>query len=281
MTEFHQPASLDAALAILARVPDAVCLAGGQTLVAGMNTGLVRPTTLVDLNRIAALRGITFEAGGAVSIGAMTTHEAVAAEARFKGAHRMIAEAAGLIAHPAIRVRGTMGGSICHADPAADYPAVLRALAAEIEIAHARGRRVVTASRFFTGFLSTDVKPGEMVTRIRFPPHDGAAAYEKYSRSEGDFATVSVALAVTIEGGRCRRIGLAVGGCGPAPVQSDEAEGLLLGSALDDATIARAGGVLAAAADPTDDVRGSAAYRRLLIPRLVARAVARIRGVPQ
>jgi carbon-monoxide dehydrogenase medium subunit len=277
MTAYHQPSNLEGALAILARTPDAVCLAGGQSLVAGMNTGLVRPAALIDLNRIGALRGIEFDAQGGASIGAMTTHEIVAKETRFSGALGLIAEAAGHIAHPAIRTRGTIGGSICHADPAADYPAVLLALDAEIEIVHAEHRRFVPAKRFFTGFLSTDLKPGELVTRIGFPSFDGVGAYEKFCRSEGDFAIVSIALALRVDGGVCRRIGLAVGGCGPTPLRSEEAEALLLGSALDEATISTAGAVLARTIEPVNDVRGSAEYRRLLIPRLVARAIARLK----
>lgn len=183
MTAYHQPDSLEAALAMLARMPDASCLAGGQSLVAGMNTGLVRPSALIDLNRIEALRGIAVDVDGAVVIGAMTTHDAVARETGLPGALALLAEAAGHIAHPAIRVRGTIGGSICHADPAADYPTVLVALDAVIEIAHAEARRTVPARRFFTGFLATDLRPGELVTRIRFPAFAGAATYEKLCRS--------------------------------------------------------------------------------------------------
>jgi len=278
MTAYHHPDSLEAALAMLARSPDAACLAGGQSLVAGMNTGLVRPPALIDLNRLDALRGIEVDADGGVAIGAMTTHDTVAREARFPGALALLAAAAGQIAHPAIRVRGTIGGSICHADPAADYPAVLVALDAAIEIARAEGRRTVPARRFFTGFLATDLRPGELVTQIRFPPFVGAAAYEKLRRSEGDFAIVSLALALQIDGGVCRRVGLAVGGCGSTPVRSDDADALLMGSTLDETAVAAAGTALAQATEPVDDVRASAAYRRLMIPRLLARAVARVRS---
>jgi len=273
MTAFHQPASLSDALALLARKPEAICLAGGQSLVAAINTGLVQPAMLVDLNHIESLRGISYADDGTLTVGAMTTHAAIADADTLRGAHCLLAETAKRIAHPAIRLRGTMGGSICHADPAADYPAALVALGAEVEIAHESGSRHVAAADFFTGFLSTDLKPSEMVTAIRFPPFTGAAGYDKVARAEGDFATVSLALALDVREGRCLHAGLAVGACGPVPVRSIEAEKQLIEGGLHAASLIEAGQLLTTAADPADDLRGSAAYRRRLIPRLLTRAV--------
>ncbi len=175
---------------------------------------------------------------------------------------------------------GTIGGSICHADPVADYPGVLVALDAEIEAASVGGRRWIRADEFFVDFLTTSLRAGELVTRVRFaaPPPTAVGVYEKFARADGDFATVSVAVMLAMEGGVCIGIGLALGSCGPTPVRSRDAERNLLGTTLSDEAIAEACAVFDGIARPMDDVRGSAAYRRMLIPRLVRRAVLRAAG---
>lgn len=274
-TAYHEPETLDAALALLEGDDDARCLAGGQTLVAMLNANLVEPSALISLRRIRDLGGIAWQADGSVRIGAMATHAAVARDARMRSALPVLAEAAAAIAHPAIRSMGTMGGAICHADPAADYPAALVAADAAVEIAGRAGRRSVPAAAFFLDFFTTAAEAGEIVTAVVVPamPQGATGHFLKYSRVDGDYATVSVAGVLALDGGVCRHAALALGACAAVPVRVGDAEAALVGSRLDDAAIERAGRILVEACDPVDDVRGSAEYRRRLVPRLVRRAI--------
>ncbi|MEQ9813432.1 MAG: xanthine dehydrogenase family protein subunit M, partial [Azospirillaceae bacterium] len=279
--KYLEPGTLDEALRLLAEEEDVACLAGGQTLVGVLNLGVAEIAALMSLRRIPDLNQIQVSSDG-ITVGAMATHAAVARDARLTGRFALLREAAGRIAHPAIRSQGTMGGSICHADPAADYPGVLVALDAEVQIASAAGRRSLPAGAFFVDFLATALEPGEMVTAIRFPGSAAAAGeqgvYEKFTRVDGDYATVSVACVLGMAEGRCRSAAIALGSCDVRPVRSAEAEACLAGSCLEDAALAEAGRLRAGAADPQTDTRGSADYRRRLIPGLVARAVSRARA---
>jgi carbon-monoxide dehydrogenase medium subunit len=273
--QFHLPTSLEEAARLLAEDPEAKCLAGGATLVALMNAGLVQPTVLVSLRKIEGLAGITRAGDGSVRIGAMTRHRATAASPDLRGGQTVVRRAASVIANPPVRNMGTMGGSIAFADPGADYPPALVAAGAEIEIASAGGARRMKAADFFTDWYQTALGPGELVAAIHLPAGDAGAVghYDKLARVEGDYATASVAVVLAMAGSSCQSIAIAIGACGPKPVRLFEAERKLVGTALDDASLAAAGALLAEAADPVDDVRASADYRRLVIPRLVRRAV--------
>ncbi len=177
---------------------DARCLAGGQSLVAMMNLGLVAPSRLVSLRRIPALRGIATEPDGSLRIGAMTSHAELAALQAPGAGAALLAQAARVVAYPAVRAFGTIGGSVAHADPAADYPVALVAADAAIEVGSAAGTRRIAARDFFRGLFETALERGEIVTAIRVPagaPGAGAA-YEKLSLVAGDFAIVSVAAIV-------------------------------------------------------------------------------------
>ena len=271
-TRLARPASLDEALTLLDAEPTARCLAGGATLVAMMNAGLVEPGLLVALDGIAELRGITALPGGGLRIGAMTRHRETASEPRLAGSLAMVREAAGVIANAVVRNMGTMGGSISFADPAADYPPALVAADAEIEIARKGGRRRLPARKFFRDWYTTALEPGEIVTAIHLPPPGPQASlYRKHARTSGDFAIASIALALAADG---KGVRVAIGGCGPAPLRIDAAEQALAGRLADPAAITAAAVLLVDAADPVDDVRGSADYRRRLIPRLLAAAMA-------
>lgn len=278
--KFHEPASVGEAVKILARDRGARCLAGGATLVAMMNADLVRPTALISLRRVKGLAGIAKDATGGIAIGAMTRHVDVAGAKLLKGAHEVVREAAAVIGHPAIRNMGTMGGSISHADAAADYPAALVAADAVIEIAGAKGKRRVPASDFFVSYLETALKRGEMVTAVRLPkPHPGAVGvYEKFARTEGDFATISVALTLAMKDRAATHIAIAIGACAPKPVRLAAVEAKLNGSRLDDAALDVASKMLAEACDPVDDFRGSGEYRLMILPEIVRRAIARARA---
>lgn len=275
MTEvaYHRPASLDDVLALLAADEDARPLAGGQTLVPMLNLDLLAPSAIVSLADVADLRGIAAQPDGSVRIGAMETHARIAAGGAFAGGQTIVPQAAGQIASPAIRNFGTIGGACAHGDPVSDWPVALVAADAAIEIAGPGGRRTVAAADFFLDFLTTALEPGELVTAIVIPPLPGRGIHLRFARVESDYATAIVAGAADFADGVCRFVRLAVGACGPAPVRVAAAEDLLTGQRLEPALIAEAGRMLADATDPLDDVRGSAAYRRRILPGLVARAL--------
>ena len=277
---YHQPDSLDRALTLLADTEGARCIAGGQTLVAMLNARLVEPPALVSLGRIAELGRIGRTAAGALRIGATVTHEAVADSENIGRDFPLIAQAARAIAHPPIRSFGTIGGAVAHGDPNADYPAALVASDAAIEIASRAGRRSVPAGEFFQDYLATALEPGDIVVAVVIPePPPGARGlYLKFARVDGDYATLSVAAILAQRNGACEHIAVALGAAGPVPVRDRAAEAKLQGKRLSAAAIAEFGAALAARCDPVDDVRGSSAYRRGLVPGLVARALSGLGG---
>lgn len=272
---YHEPRALDAALKLLAEVEGARCIAGGQTLVAMLNAGLVEPAALVSLARIPELGTIARAGDGALRIGATATHEAVADSELVAREFPLIAGTARAIAHPPIRSFGTIGGAVAHGDPNSDYPAALVASDARIELAGAGGRRTVPAAEFFQDYLTTAIEPGEIVAAVLVPapPAGARGRYLKFARVDGDYATVSVAVLLQRDGDVCKHIAVALGAVAPRPVRERDAEQALIGKPLTDQNLAALGKALAAACDPVDDVRGSAAYRRGLVPSLVARAV--------
>jgi carbon-monoxide dehydrogenase medium subunit len=271
---YHQPSTVEEAVSLLARIEGARCIAGGATLVAMMNADLVAPPALVSLRGIAELAGIATLPGGGLRIGAMTRHRETAAEARLSGTLAVLRAAARQIANPVVRNMGTIGGSIAFADAAADYPPALVAANAEIEIAGAASRRMVRAEDFFLDWYATALAPGEVVTAVVLPPAaTGAGRYTKLARVAGDFAIASIALAVARRGA-AYAVRVAVGGCGPRPVHLAEVDTLLTRAFGDAAAAREAGAKLAAACDPVDDVRASGAYRRAVVPRLLAATIA-------
>ncbi len=273
---FFSPPNIEAAVSLLASNPGARCISGGATLVAMMNAELVEVPALVSLRKISGLRGISLD-GQMLRIGAMTTHQAVAQAHELTAGWAGVRRAAGQIAHPGIRTMGTIGGSISHADPAADYPAALIAADAIVEIAGVSGRRHVKADDFFIDYYTTAIAEGELVTAVLLPPAPVGAVgvHRKFARADGDFATASVSLVLALAGHRCSYVRIAIGGCGSTPVRVAGAEQLLVGEPLEADRVAKAGELLAAACDPIDDVRGSAAYRLSLVPRLLWQAIDR------
>lgn len=274
MTSFvHSPTSVEEAVGLLSSIEGARPIAGGASLVAMMNARLVEPSCVVSFEHIDGLRGVALEPDGAVRIGAMTRHRETAASPHLKGAHALLSQAASVIANRPVRNMGTLGGALANADPAADYLPALRCLDAEIEIAGPTGRRLAPMSGFIVGWYETALEPGEIITAIRLPAlPPGPTLYRKLARVSGDYATISCA--ARLEGhGPSAMARIAIGGCGPGPLRDEAGEQALRGSLGDSAAVAALGASLQALSDPIDDVRGTAEYRRRLIPRVVAAAI--------
>lgn len=274
--DYHRAGSLPEALALIARFgADAKVLAGGQSLVPMLNLRLARPAEIVDLNDLVELDSVMLR-DGRLTIGAMTRHHRVATDPTVRSACPLLAAVAATIGHDAIRRRGTLGGSLAHADPAAQFPLVAVALDAEIHVESERGRRVVSARDFFTASLVTVLEPDELITAVSFPiggPRSGWG-FEMIAKRHGDFAIVAAVTTVTLDpNGRVERLALALGGVAPTPSRLDAAVAGLLGERPDGDWPDRVGAAAAAAITPDDDPRIPAVYRKELTATLVARAV--------
>jgi aerobic carbon-monoxide dehydrogenase medium subunit len=277
--DYFAPGTLDEALALLAEHGDeAKPLAGGQSLIPAMNFRLARPRVLVDLNRVGALSYIRAEKG-AVEIGAMTRQRAVERSDVIARAAPLLAEAMPVIAHPQIRNRGTVGGSIAHADPSAELPAVALALDARFRARSATGERTIVAADFFKGMLETALEPGELLVEIALPPlrPRTGTAFLEVARRHGDYALVGVAVVVTLDAtGRCQAARIALLSVGDGPVLAVEAGKTLVGQKRSDELLRAAADAAAKRdVDPPADIHASAAYRRRLVEVLTRRALAR------
>jgi CO/xanthine dehydrogenase FAD-binding subunit len=275
--EYFRPQSLDEALALLeAHAGDAKPLAGGQSLIPAMNFRLAKPEVLVDLNALGELAYITREADG-LKLGGMTRQRTVERSADVAAHAPLVAEAVPFIAHPAIRNRGTVGGSLSHADPSAELPAVMVALDATFTARSVRGARSIPAAEFFVGLFATALEPGELLTEIAIPavtPRTGFA-FEEISRRHGDFALAGVAASVTVDDrGRCSNARIALLSVGDGPVLAARASDALRGEAPSATSIEAAAHTAASDdIDPPGDIHASAAYRRRLVSVLTRRAL--------
>jgi carbon-monoxide dehydrogenase medium subunit len=283
---YHRPETVDDALALLAaHGPGAKPLAGGQSLIPAMNFRLARPAVLVDLNRIAALASVR-EAADDLRIGTMTRQRTVERDPLVRRRAPLLAEALPHVAHAQIRNRGTLGGSVAHADPAGEIPAVLLALEARFDLRGPGGTRTVPAERFFTGLFETALAPAELLVEIAIPAMRARTgwAFLEVARRHGDYALAGVAATVTLDdAGRCREARIALLGVGEGPVLARRAAKSLAGEPLTDKLLREAAGAAAAKdIDPPGDIHASAAYRRQLVAvltrRALERAVARARG---
>jgi carbon-monoxide dehydrogenase medium subunit len=271
--EYHAPETLDEAVGLLASLEDAKVLAGGQSLIPILALRLSRFDHLIDLGGVQELTGIR-RTNGALTIGAMTTEADIEESPEVAAAAPLVARATPLIGHFQIRNRGTIGGSLAHADPSAEYPAVAVALDAELELRNASGVRKVPASEFFEATFMTAAEDDEILTAVHFPVWSGSSgvAVEEVARRHGDFAIVGVAAAVQVDGGRIARAAAALFGVGGTPHRAAAAEAALVGSGVDDADLAEVGRRAAEGLDPPGDVHASAAYRRELAAVLTGRA---------
>jgi carbon-monoxide dehydrogenase medium subunit len=273
--EYHAPDTVDDVVALLAaHGDDAKPLAGGQSLVPLLSLRLTRFDHLVDLNGVASLQGVRRDNGHLV-IGAMTRQRAVEQDADATSAVPLLGLAIPHIGHFQIRNRGTIGGSLAHADPASELPAVAAALGAEFTLASKGATRSVGAADFFQGTFMTAVDTGELLTEIRFPVWGAGSGFgfAEFARRGGDFAVVGVAVGVQVSGGTIRQAAIAFSGMGGTPVRAGEAEAALVGTSTGSVDVEAAGQAAVAATDPSDDVHASAANRRRIGAHLVERAL--------
>jgi CO/xanthine dehydrogenase FAD-binding subunit len=276
--DYLAPRSLDETLAVLAaRGGEAKLLAGGQSLVPLLNFRLVRPACLVDLNEVTGLDGIRLQDGHLV-IGAMTRQRTVETSALVRERCPLMAEAMPQVGHVQIRNRGTVGGSLAHADPASELPAVVAALGGELVLQSVRGRRALTAEQFFLGYLTTAAAPDELLVEARVPvaPPRTGSAFVEMSRRQGDFALVGVAATVAVDaGGVCTACAIALTGVGGTPVAAREAARALIGRAPTADLCADIGRRAPDALQPDSDLHASSDYRKHLAGVLTARALIR------
>lgn len=271
--DYYQANSVAEAIALLNQYDDAKLLAGGHSLLPVMKLRLATPSVLVDIGRIAGLKGIV-SADGGYRIGALTTHSMVAASTDVPD---VLSEAAAGIGDPQVRNRGTVGGNVAHADPASDLPTVFAALGAMFHVAGRSGERTIAADDFFTGLFSTALEEGEVVTAVTVPGRAAGtgSAYAKFANPASRYAMVGAAAVVSVADGVCTAAQVAVGGLTPCATRAKSVEAALLGKALTAENIAAA--AAAVSNDLGDellgDIHASADYRRAMAPVYVKRAL--------
>jgi aerobic carbon-monoxide dehydrogenase medium subunit len=272
--DYSAPQSLEEALSLVASGERKI-LAGGMSLIPMMKLRLATPAEVVDLGRIPGLNGIA-EAGGFVHIGAMATHHAVETSPVVRARCPLLSETAGHIGDAQVRNMGTLGGSIAHADPAADYPAALLALEAQIRLVSATSDRTVEAADFFLDAFTTALGPGEIVLEVRVPVEDSSEGYcyEKVAHPASGFAIVGVAVRVKRSGGRIAMARIGVTGMGPHAFRERAAERLLLEEGAGGAAVERATAVVGDGEEANSDLYASADYRRHLAKIHARRALA-------
>jgi len=272
--DYTRVSTVDEAVAALGTAgEDAKVLAGGQSLIPLLRLRLAAPTVLVDLGGVAGLRGVRDD-GNAIVVGAMTTHAQVLADPLVAAHAPLLAQATGTVADRQVRHRGTLGGSLAHADPAGDLPAVALALDATFEVAGPAGRRQVAAADFFVDYLTSALGPGEVLVSVRVPKRPGwTGHYEKFNRMAQGWALVGVAALVRRDNGTIVQARVALTNMGTAPVRAAGVEAALAGVPATAQAVAAAAAHAAQGASPTDDLSASAAYREHLARVLTRRAV--------
>jgi carbon-monoxide dehydrogenase medium subunit len=274
--QYHAPTGADEVVSLLAELGDgAKIIAGGQSLVPMLALRLAAFDHLVDVRSVSGLRSIE-RLNGSVRIGAGTTQATIERSPEIAAAVPLLARATPLIGHFQIRNRGTVGGSLAHADAAAEYPAVALVLGAQLETLSPRGTRTIPAAEFFTGIWSTDLRPDELLTGVSFPVWDGRCGFaiEEFASRKGDFAIAGAAVAVELdEGSRIRRCSIGLFGLGPTPLRAREAEAQVTGASSSETTAADVGQAAVSELDSvSSDLHGSAEYRRRVGAEMVTRA---------
>jgi aerobic carbon-monoxide dehydrogenase medium subunit len=283
--EYFAPVELQEALDLLERYGDeAKILAGGQSLMPLMNLRLARPGLIIDINRLSGLDTITATPEGGLTIGALTRQRALERSKIVQEQNPILAAAMPLIGHFQIRNRGTIGGSLVHADPAAELPAVSLLLGAEFLLRSKSAVRVVPAAEFFLSYLATATQPAELLTEIRLPkwPSGEAWAVQEIARRKGDFALIGVALRAELDAGETVQNGVIVMfGVGDKPQRMERAEAILKGRRISEAFLRELSGVVAEELQPDSDIHASAAYRKevggVLVRRALESALAKVK----
>lgn len=265
--EYFAPGTLEEAVALLDERADAAkVLAGGQSLIPLMKLRFAAPEALVDINRIPGLDGLVEEPGG-LRIGALVRHGTCERSEVLRGRYRLLGDAARVISDPLVRNRGTVCGSLAHADPQGDWGAVMLAARAEVVARSSGGSRTIAVDDLLTGPFTTTLEPNEIITEVRVPDPGArtSGTYLKLERKVGDYATAAVAVQVSLDDGRVGEVGIALTGVGPTNLRAREAEELLRGAEPAPDLIAEAARSAAAAAEPQSDIRGSVEYKRNLV----------------
>jgi carbon-monoxide dehydrogenase medium subunit len=273
--DYACPTTLPEAIELLASHDDAKAIAGGQSLVPMLAFRLAQPSLLVDLRKLADLRGIRISDAG-VTLGAMVRWRDIEDDERLETAHPLLKAAISHVAHYQIRNRGTVGGSIAHADPAAEMPGIAITCDAEIAVVGKSGAHVIQAADFFQGALTTALTTDEIIVEIRLPawPAGRRWGFQEFARRRGDFAMAAAAVFYDQdERGKARNAHVGVIGVGDRPLRLTAVEDVLNGESIDEATIAKADAATSAAVEPQDDIHASAAYRRSLVGTMVERAL--------
>jgi aerobic carbon-monoxide dehydrogenase medium subunit len=275
---YEAPRSLDEALEVLRDLGDeAKVLAGGQSLVPMIKLRFAAPGVLLDINNVPGLDHLVEDPAGVLRVGALCRHVDLEFADLLPRRHPTMAAAAPLIADPLVRNRGTLVGSVCHADPQGDWASVMLALNAQVIAQSTAGRRAIPITDFVIGPFQTTLAPGEMAVEIQVPAARGTRSgrYLKLERRVGDFATVGVAVALQTEGDKVVGAGIALTGVGPNNIKAVAAEEVLIDSRLEPDVVAEAARLAAEAAEPRSDHRGSAAYKRHVVKTFVARGLSR------
>lgn len=274
--DYYAPTEIQEALTLLERHgDDAKILAGGQSLVPLLNMRLARPKVIIDINRIPSLSYIR-ENNGSLRIGGLTRHRMIEKSSVIQERCPLMAEAIRWVGHIEVRNRGTIGGSLVHADPAAELPAVVTALGGEMTMASPQGERTVRAEEFFITFLTTALGSSEILTEARLPvwPRHAGHSFQEISRRHGDFAVVAVAVLLLLNKRReCENSSIVLAGVGPTPLKAKRSEGLLLGQKITRELTEKVGVLAAEDSDPSSDVHGSADYRREMVKVMTRRAL--------
>jgi carbon-monoxide dehydrogenase medium subunit len=273
--EYACPATLSEAVALLASNGDAKALAGGQSLMPMMAFRLATPALLVDLRKLSELRAIKVSATG-VALGSMVRWCDILGDARLRIEHPLLVAAVEHVAHYQIRNRGTVGGSIAHADPAAEMPGIAVTCDAEIGVVGTSGSRVIAAADFFLGALTTALEPDEIIVQIRLPawPAHRRWGFQEFARRRGDFAMAAAAVWYDQDDdGKARDAHVGVIGVGDTSQRLAAVEAVLNSQIVDEGTIAKAEAAAAAAVEPPEDIHASAGYRRALVGTMVERAL--------
>ena len=283
--EYHAPGSVDEAIQLLGQYEDeGKLLAGGHSLLPVMKLRFAQPKHLIDLRKIPGLAGVR-EEGNVVVIGAMTTHWQVLSNDIIRRRLPILAETASRVGDPLVRNMGTLGGSLAHADPAADLPATILVLGAELTAVGPRGSRTVKADDFFVDLMTSALEPNEVLTEIRIPvpPAGTGGAYEKYAHPASGYAVAGVAALVTLDGGRTiRSARVGITGLGNKATRATGVEEALSGKTADESTLESAAARAAEGLEPREDLQGSAEYKahlaRVYTRRALTRAVERGRS---